>query len=122
MHAIADARLVTGELVDVVVDNGVIDKVGPNAAVGVRERIDARGGLILPAFIDTHIHLDKCLTRDRLEDHTGTLASAIGSSHADKAAYTVEDVRTRARSVIESSVLSGTTRLRSHVDVDSIGA
>jgi cytosine/creatinine deaminase len=121
MHAIANARLVTGELVDVVIKNGVVVEVGPNAAVDVRRRVDAHGGLLLPAFIDTHIHLDKCLTRDRLEDHTGTLGSAIGGTHAAKAAYTVEDVRARARAVIESSVLSGTTRLRSHVDVDSIG-
>jgi cytosine deaminase len=38
-----------------------------------------------------------------------------------KRRYTSEDVRARARRAIEDSVRLGTTRLRSHVDVDTIG-
>src|SRR4029077_16000157 len=71
--------------------------------------------------IDGHVHLDKALIRDELREHDGTLTGAIESIHERKRRYTVEDVRGRARSVIEASVRSGTTRLRSHVDVDTIG-
>ena len=71
--------------------------------------------------MDTHIHLDKVLIRDQLAEHDGTLRGAIDAIHAAKRAYTVEDVRRRATAVIEASVLTGTTRLRSHVDVDTIG-
>ena len=56
-----------------------------------------------------------------MREHDGTLAGAIGAIHERKRRYTVEDVRVRARAVIEESVRLGTTRLRSHVDVDSIG-
>ncbi|MGZ4638951.1 MAG: amidohydrolase family protein, partial [Actinomycetes bacterium] len=63
----------------------------------------------------------KALIRDHLAEHDGTLRGAIESIHAAKRAYTPEDVRRRARAVIESSVLTGTTRLRSHVDVDTVG-
>ena len=77
--------------------------------------------LLLPAFVDTHIHLDKVLIWDDCNDHDGTLAGAIGAIHERKRRYTVEDVRGRARQVIESAVLHGTTRLRSHVDIDTIG-
>ncbi len=77
--------------------------------------------LLLPAFIDIHVHLDKAMIRDQLREHDGTLAGAISAIHERKRAYTVDDVRARARAVIESSVLNGTTRIRSHVDVDSIG-
>ena len=71
--------------------------------------------------MDTHIHLDKVLIRDQLAEHDGTLRGAIDAIHAAKRAYTVEDVRRRATAVIEASVLTGTTRLRSHVDVDTVG-
>lgn len=121
MHAIVDARLADGSGVDVVVDREHVVAVGRGAGDDVAEQTDAAGGLLLPAYIDTHIHLDKALIRDQLAEHDGTLRGAIEAIHAAKRAYDVEDVRRRARAVIESSVLTGTTRLRSHVDVDTIG-
>ena len=83
--------------------------------------IDCAGNLLLPGFIDGHVHLDKVLIRGELREHDGTLAGAIASIHERKQRYTVADVRARAAAVIEESVRLGTTRLRSHVDVDTIG-
>jgi cytosine deaminase len=107
--------------VDIVIEGEQIVAVGRDAGREAQNRVDASGGLLLPAYIDTHIHLDKVLIRDQLPVHDGTLLGAISSTHGAKRAYSVEDVRRRAREVIESSVLTGTTRLRSHVDVDTIG-
>ncbi len=121
MHAIVGATLADGSVVDVVVEGEQVAAVGRGSAEHVDERQDAAGGLLLPAYIDTHVHLDKVLIRDQLAEHDGTLRGAIESIHAAKRGYDVEDVRRRARSVIETSVLTGTTRLRSHVDVDTIG-
>ena len=124
-HAVVAATLEDGNRVDVVVDGGLVLDVAPGAAdrhgVPPDRRVDASGGLVLPAFVDTHVHLDKVLIRDQLAEHDGTLRGAIEAIHVAKRAYDVEDVRRRARTVIESSVLTGTTRLRSHVDVDTIG-
>ena len=103
------------------VDGERIAHLGPGAARGVAEAEDGAGKLLLPAFVDGHVHLDKVLIRDELREHDGTLAGAIEAIHERKRRYTVDDVSTRARSVIEASVLLGTTRLRSHVDVDTIG-
>ena len=121
MWALQDARLGDGSVVDVVVDGDHIVRVAAGAAGDVKESLNARGKLLLPAFIDGHVHLDKVLIRDELREHDGTLAGAIGSIHERKRRYTVDDVRGRARAVIEESVRLGTTRLRSHVDVDTIG-
>ncbi|MEO7981024.1 MAG: amidohydrolase family protein [Sporichthyaceae bacterium] len=121
VHAIVGATLVDGSVVDVVVEGERVAEVGRGSAERVDERQDAEGGLLLPAYLDTHVHLDKVLIRDQLAEHDGTLRGAIEAIHAAKRAYDVEDVRRRARSVIETSVLTGTTRLRSHVDVDTIG-
>jgi len=105
----------------VVVDGDRIARIAPGAGAGLDAVSDCSGKVLLPAFIDGHIHLDKVLIRDELREHDGTLGEAIGAIHERKRRYTVSDVSDRARQVIEASVRSGTTRLRSHVDVDTIG-
>src|SRR5438034_9418288 len=121
MWALQDARLGDGSAADVVIDGDRIARVGLGTAAGVSDTIGCAGNLVLPAFIDAHVHLDKALIRDELREHDGTLAGAIGAIHERKRRYTAEDVRARARAVIEESVRLGTTRPRSHVDVDPIG-
>src|SRR3989441_4546640 len=121
MWALQDVRLPTGAAADIVVEGDRIARLEAGAADGLAERIQCSGKLVLPGFIDGHVHLDKVLIRDELREHDGTLAGAISAIHERKRQYTVEDVRTRARAVIEDSVRLGTTRLRSHVDVDTIG-
>src|SRR5256886_7865346 len=121
MWALQEARLAGGPTVDIVVDGESILRVGPGASAGLPEAIDCAGKLVLTAFVDGHVHLDKVRIRDELREHDGTLAGAIGAIHERKRKYTVDDVRDRARAVIEESVRQGTTRLRSHVDVDTIG-
>ena len=96
------------------------------AAVGgpfeAPEMVDAGGRLASPAFVQPHIHLDKVLTGPLLgPNRSGTLAEAIALSHAIKRAATVEEIRARAGAVIRAAVLAGTTAIRSHVDVDTIG-
>jgi cytosine deaminase len=120
---ISDVSLADGSGADVLVEDGQVVEVLPTGweAGSGDAVVDGGGGLLLPAFVDTHVHLDKALIRDQLVEHDGTLSGAIEAIRAAKGGYDVEDVRRRARAVIESSVLTGTTRLRSHVDVDTIG-
>lgn len=121
MWALQDARLPDGSRTDVLVDGEEIAEIGPGTSARAAERVDCGGKLLLPGFIDGHVHLDKVLIRDELREHDGTLAGAISAIHDRKRRYTVEDVRARATAIIEDSVRLGTTRLRSHVDVDTIG-
>jgi cytosine deaminase len=120
---ISDVSLADGSGADVLVeDDHVVEVLPVGWEAGSGDAVvDGGGGLLLPAYVDTHVHLDKVLIRDQLVEHDGTLRGAIESIHVAKRGYDVEDVRRRARAVIESSVLTGTTRLRSHVDVDMIG-
>ena len=113
MARVEGVRLASGAVVDVTLDGELIASVE-----AARSDTDK---LLLPAYVDTHVHLDKALIRDELPEHDGTLSGAIGAIQARKRSYDVEDVRRRARAVIESGVLAGTTRFRSHVDVDTIG-
>ncbi|MGH8940368.1 MAG: hypothetical protein ACRDV2_13635, partial [Actinomycetes bacterium] len=72
-HAIVGATLADGSPVDVVIDGERIEAVGPGAGAGLPGRVEARAGLLLPAYVDTHVHLDKVLVRDQLAEHDGTL-------------------------------------------------
>src|SRR5438067_1752424 len=113
MPTLKGVRLASGQTADVTWAGERITELRPGPADD--------GRLLLPAFIDTHVHLDKALIRDQLREHDGSLAGAIGSIHERKRRYSVEDVRGRAREAIRAGVLAGTTRFRSHVDVDTIG-
>lgn len=50
---------------DVAVVDGRVHAIGTNLAVDATERIDARGSVVAPGFIDTHTHSDAMLLWDR---------------------------------------------------------
>lgn len=84
--------------------------------------IDARGKLAIPGFVEPHIHLDKALINEDVRVNvSGTLNEAIEIIWERKKCYTVEDIVGRAGRVIRSASMNGVTRMRSHVDVDTIG-
>jgi cytosine deaminase len=84
--------------------------------------IDAGGRLVVPGFVEPHIHLDKAFIRPEVRvNRSGTLMEAIEIIWDKKRTYTVEEVAARACRVIESAAANGVTRMRSHVDVDTIG-
>jgi cytosine deaminase len=74
--------------------------------------------LLVPGFVETHIHLDKSCISDRCACRTGTLQEAIESVAVAKRAFTEEDIYSRARRTLEKAVVQGTTRMRCHVEVD----
>jgi cytosine deaminase len=119
---IRNAKLRDDELVDIGVEDGRIKAIRENIDVQGREEIDASGRLTIPAFIDPHIHLDKTLIADVVRDNvTGTLREAIEIIWEKKRQYTNEDIVERASRVMKMGVSNGTTRMRTHVDVDTIG-
>jgi cytosine/creatinine deaminase len=109
-------------LVDIAVSGGLIAWIGAETGAGGRAEIDAGGRLVSPAFVQPHIHLDKVGTLPLLGgNRSGTLAEAISILHQIKRSSSAEEVAARAGTVIRQAVLSGTTRIRSHVDVDTVG-
>lgn len=117
---LADARLPGGRRADVGCRDGLIAAIGPLAGRPARRLVDAGGRAVTPGLVDAHVHLDKALLLDRAPGVLGTLAEAIRVTGAAKRAFTVDDVRTRARRVLDMAVRRGTTAMRSHVEVDPI--
>jgi cytosine/creatinine deaminase len=111
---------VDGAVVDVAIAGERIAAVGGPFEASVE--LDAGGRVVSPAFVQPHIHLDKVLTGPLLgPNRSGTLGEAIALSHAVKRASSVGEIEERAGRVIRAAVMAGTTALRSHVDVDTIG-
>jgi cytosine deaminase len=106
-----------------VIANGriaAIEAAGRGAREAVRETVDVDGRLVLPGFVEAHIHLDKALLMDHVAVSDGTLADAIRVTGEAKRRFTVEDIRARGRRVLDLAVLAGTTAMRTHVEVDPV--
>src|SRR6266516_25421 len=104
-------------LVDIAIQNGRFVAVGPHLADARRE-IDVAGRLIVPPFIDAHVHLDAVLTVGQPRYNTsGTLLEGIQIWSERKPDLTHEDVKRRALEEIRWEVAQGTLYIRSHVDV-----
>src|SRR5215468_681933 len=105
------------EPVDIGVSGGKIAAIAPKLVCEAAE-VDAAGRLMLAGFVDTHIHLDKaCLLGRCAHDHE-SVSEAIRAVAAMKRDFTVEDIHARGRKVIERAVSNGTTRMRTHVEID----
>ena len=107
---------------DIAISSGLIARVGGRVDGECRAELDVEGRLVSSAFVQPHIHLDKVGTLPLLgRNRTGTLAEAIDILHQTKRSASPDEVAARAGVVIRQAVVSGTTRIRSHVDVDTIG-
>ena len=80
---IEGGTVVTGQTVaeqDVLIRDGRIAALGDLAGVSADETLDAKGLLVLPGAVDTHVHLnDVFMNTVSVHDYyTGTLAAAFG--------------------------------------------
>lgn len=55
---VRDARLQDGRILDIAVSHGRISAVAANVAADCAT-IDAGGRLVVPGFVETHLHLDR---------------------------------------------------------------
>src|SRR5450432_3660233 len=105
--------------VDIAIQEGRFVRIAANLsdAMATRE-IDVAGRLVVPPFIDAHVHLDAVLTVGKPRyNSTGTLLEGIQIWSERKPDLTHEDVKRRALEEIRWEVAKGTLFIRSHVDV-----
>jgi cytosine deaminase len=108
------------ELLDIGVRDGRIAAIRPPGIISPDAARDVAidGRLLVPGFVETHIHLDKSCISDRCTCRTGTLQEAIASVAAAKLGFTEDDIVARGRRTLQKAVVQGTTRMRAHVEVD----
>lgn len=116
-----NVRLPDGNAADVLVSRGRIERIGPNlqAPAGVPHEA-GDGALLLPGLVEGHTHLDKT-TWDSpwyVNQVGPALTDRIDNERAWRAA-SGHDAAAHSRALALAFLREGTTRIRSHVDVDT---
>ncbi len=112
----------TDGLRDIGIRGERIMEIAPSIATRGTREIAADGRLVTPAFVNPHMHLDKCMVRDRMRPNaTFSFDEAIELTWGFKRDRSLEDIRKTAVGVAEQAVANGTTHMRVFADVDTIG-
>ena len=82
--------------------------------------VDLEGQLVTRSFADVHMHLDKAYNSEVKPNQSGTLGEAIEIGQALKEETDVASVYEKMLRGARQALVHGTTRLRTHVDVDPI--
>ena len=108
------------QLFDIRVTDGKFEKIAADIQpLDNEEIIDCTGKLILPPFVESHVHLDTCLTAGQPRwNMSGTLFEGIDCWEERKATLTREDVRERVNKVIRIQAANGVQHVRTHVDIN----
>lgn len=117
-----NARLDGGDIVSIAVTEGRIDAIGPAHPEGAAETVDLGGKLVVPGFVEGHIHLDTSFYGDTWKPHKPCLN---GFDVHERVRFQTENLaeaaplRERARNQLELCISNGATAMRSHVMIDN---
>ena len=78
---------------------------------------DLSNRIVLPGFIDSHVHLDKAFTWDRAPNVRGEFWDAIDLLSKDRFNWTTEDLYRRGDFALRCAESHGTVAMRTHLDV-----
>ena len=118
---IKDVRIENAEQsTDIRIKDGKFFKFGAEQIPEPGEEvIDGKGRLVLPPFIESHVHLDACLTAGEPRwNMSGTLFEGIDCWEERKPMLTREDIRERVHKVAKMYAAQGVQYVRTHVDVN----
>ncbi|AMW98974.1 cytosine deaminase [Rummeliibacillus stabekisii] len=100
------------------IQNKKIVKIAQKIENNDQQIIDVQGCLVLPPFIEPHIHLDTTLTAGEPNwNVSGTLFEGIQRWSERKESLTAQDVKTRAKTALKWQIAQGIQHVRTHVDV-----
>lgn len=119
-RVLIDGRRRDGSRVDVAVSDGRVTEVSSSIDVVEGDHvIGLDGGLVLPAMVEPHAHLDKALTADRVPNLTGDLMGAIDAwiAAAGRGEFGIDEMTERAVAALSKLLWSGVTLVRTHVNV-----
>ena len=121
-----NAKLADGSLNDIAVTGGRIAAIAPAGSGTVATAtVDIAGALLVPSFVEGHIHLDTSFYGDTWIPHK---PCTDGFDVHERVAFQAENMAQaapmdeRARNQLDLCIANGTVQMRSHVMVDgSVG-
>lgn len=123
---ICNARGLDGTPVEVRIESGRIAVIGPSlpslpvAQGSATRRLDARGALLLPGLVESHTHLDK--TAWGMPWYVNECGSRLTDRIDNERRWRAEsghDAGAASLALGRAFLAAGTTRLRTHVDIDT---
>ncbi len=104
---------------DIRITDGKFTEIGENLNAGPGEEfVDGTDCMLLPPMIESHVHLDTCLTAgDPAWNMSGTLFEGIECWAKRKEKLSKEDVKERARRALRMQAANGVQYVRTHVDI-----
>lgn len=111
--------MVEGEPRDIAIRNGRIRQIASQIQTEAVDILDVHGHLVVPGFVESHIHPDKAFIADRapgLQSGGPTPQTLVAEL---KKSFTVEDIRQRASRVLEIALRHGCTAMRAYVEIDT---
>ena len=104
---------------DIRVSDGIFGEIAENLIPAAGEEVvDLGGRLVIPPFIESHVHLDTCLTAgDPCWNMSGTLFEGIECWAKRKDRLSADDVKERVRRAVRLYAGNGVQFIRTHVDV-----
>lgn len=105
-------------LVDVAITNGKITAIQEQIEATAALEIQGNKHVLVPSFVESHLHLEKAFVMDRKANRSGTLQEAIAVTAELKPTFTQDDIMERSRRVIRLLVQNGSTHVRAHAEFD----
>ena len=106
---------------DVVCQDGIFSAIRKHGEAEVpADAYDAKGNMLMPPFVEPHIHLDCVLTAGIPHyNMSGTLFEGISTWHEYKTTQELKipEIKDRARTALRSMAEFGVQFVRTHVDV-----
>ncbi|MBL0373543.1 amidohydrolase family protein [Rhizobium sp. KVB221] len=109
-------RNIDGETIGIRCTGGRIEAIGPG--ITAPDAVDGDGRLVLPAFVEPHVHLDKTLWGESWQSgrRAGRLRDYIDNERRILSSNTTPPEE-RASRLLSEMLRHGTTTVRSHIDV-----
>jgi cytosine deaminase len=110
------------EHIDVAIDEGVLIDRGSELDYPARQELDLKGRLLIPGFVDPHVHLDIALmnpwSQPGRQEEFHLLSDLNKAIEHRRMAFTQQDIERRAGAALELASRHGVTHLRAQCHLD----
>lgn len=104
--------------VDITIADGIITAIAPAGMPSGPNVVALDGGIVLPAFVDLHTHLDKGQIWPRQQNPDGSWSGALMAVLEDRQAnWAAADVERRMDFSLRCAFAHGTAAIRTHLDM-----
>jgi cytosine deaminase len=108
------------EPMDIGISDGILREIKKGIAKRATDELNADGKLILPGFVDSHVHMDKAMSVTPQSFRHGSILERVQHLNTLKKSFNKENVCERATALAKIFARRGILNVRTDVDVDLV--